>query len=117
MRQFAYCLPSLAGFAGPKTFAAWPVWSDSTTKTIRFQPFPRKEATNVYPYLRQVDLAVRGSIHGAGVITEVFFTERGYARFHVGLPAPAESRGSSTATQADYGPDRIGCCRVRHRWM
>jgi CRP-like cAMP-binding protein len=32
------------------------------------------------PHLRQVDLAVRSSIHGAGeAITEVFFPERGYA--------------------------------------
>ena len=48
MRQLAYCLPTLPGFAGPKTFAAWPVWSDSTTKTIRFQPIPKREAVRLY---------------------------------------------------------------------
>jgi hypothetical protein len=38
MRSFAQYLPALPGFTGPKTYAAWPVWSDSTTKEIRFQP-------------------------------------------------------------------------------
>jgi len=31
MRSLAHCLPSLLGFEGPKTHAAWPMWSDSTT--------------------------------------------------------------------------------------
>ena len=28
----------------PQTYAAWPVWSDSTMQDIRFQPMPKKAA-------------------------------------------------------------------------
>jgi hypothetical protein len=42
-------------FARPKTYAAWPVWSDSTTKTIRFQPIPKKEATKLWHRARDFD--------------------------------------------------------------
>ena len=55
MRQPAYCLPSLPGFAGPKTHAAWPVWSNSVKKPIRFQPIPKKEATKLWHRARDFD--------------------------------------------------------------
>ena len=44
MRSLAQCLPILPfpGYAAPKTHAAWPVWSDSTTKDKKFQPLPKK---------------------------------------------------------------------------
>jgi hypothetical protein len=40
-RQYLPTLP-FPPFAGmeQKTYAAWPVWSDSTTKEIKFQPIP-----------------------------------------------------------------------------
>ena len=40
MRQLAYALPPLPGFNSlrPKTYAAWPVWKDSTTSEVRFCP-------------------------------------------------------------------------------
>ena len=38
MPSLAESLPPFPGFALPKTRAAWPVWKDSTTETIRFQP-------------------------------------------------------------------------------
>ena len=38
--------PAFAGMA-QKTYAAWPVWSDSTTKEIKFQPMPKKAATKL----------------------------------------------------------------------
>ena len=44
MRSIAYTLPTLPGFAGSKTYAAWPVWRDSTTAEIKFQPLAKKEA-------------------------------------------------------------------------
>jgi hypothetical protein len=44
MRSIAYTLPSLPGFAGPRTYAAWPVWRDSTTAEVKFQPLPKKQA-------------------------------------------------------------------------
>ena len=30
----------------PQTYAPWPVWSDSTTAPIRFQPMPKKAAVS-----------------------------------------------------------------------
>jgi hypothetical protein len=36
MRSFAYALPALPGFDSPKTYAAWPVWSGSTTDEIKW---------------------------------------------------------------------------------
>jgi hypothetical protein len=40
MRQLAYALPQIPGFDSlrPKTYAAWPVWKDSTTDEVRFVP-------------------------------------------------------------------------------
>ena len=45
----------MPGFEGPKTYAAWPVWSDSTTKEIRFQPMPKKAATKLWHRARAFD--------------------------------------------------------------
>jgi hypothetical protein len=68
MRQFGYCLPSLPGFVGPKTFAAWPVWSDSTTKTIQFQPMPKKAATKLWHRARDFDRRThQAGKHGGSV--------------------------------------------------
>ena len=55
MRQSAYGLPALPGFAGPKTYAAWPVWSDSIRKEIRFQPMPKKDAVRIWHRARDFD--------------------------------------------------------------
>ena len=44
MRSARLCPAPLPGFAGPKTYAAWPVWRDSTTDEVKFQPLPKKEA-------------------------------------------------------------------------
>jgi hypothetical protein len=43
------------GYQGPKTYAAWPVWSDSTTKEIKFQPMPKKAATRLWHRARDFD--------------------------------------------------------------
>jgi hypothetical protein len=55
MPTFARCLPALLGCEWPKTHAAWPVWSDSTTKEIRFQPMPKKAATRLWHRARDFD--------------------------------------------------------------
>jgi hypothetical protein len=55
MRQLAYCLPSLPGFAAPKTYAAWPVWSGSTTEEVRFQKMSKKKATKLWHRARDFD--------------------------------------------------------------
>jgi len=46
--------PHLAGSL--KTYAAWPVWKDSTTKTVRFQPLPKKQAAKRWYAAKHFDL-------------------------------------------------------------
>jgi hypothetical protein len=55
MRSIAYALPAFPGFAGPKTYAAWPVWKDSTPQPIRFAPLPKKEAARLWHKARLFD--------------------------------------------------------------
>jgi hypothetical protein len=55
MRSIAYALPPFPGFAGPKTYAAWPVWRDSTTKQVKFQRLPKKEAAIRWHKARRFD--------------------------------------------------------------
>jgi hypothetical protein len=43
MPSLAYALPPLPGFDSPKSYAAWPVWSGSTTADIKW-PKVVKEA-------------------------------------------------------------------------
>jgi hypothetical protein len=80
MHSFAQCLPPpvsstgqtlpFPGFTGegPKTRAAWPVWSDSTTKEIRFQRMPKKVATRIYHRARDFDRKTnKPDCHGGAV--------------------------------------------------
>jgi hypothetical protein len=59
MRSLAYALPALPGFAGPRTYAAWPVWRDSTTSDVQFQPMPRRQATRLYHKARAFERQTR----------------------------------------------------------
>jgi len=61
-------LPGLPAYAGPKTYAAWPVWSDSTRKEIKFQPMPKKAATRLYHRARDFDRQThKAGQHGGAV--------------------------------------------------
>jgi hypothetical protein len=62
MTPLSHPLPALPGFSAPQSYAAWPVWSDSTTKPIRFQPMPKKAAVKLWHRARDFD---RGT-HQAG---------------------------------------------------
>ena len=55
MRSLAYALPPLPGFDSPKTYAAWPVWHDSTTEEVRFVPLPKKEAARRWYAAKRFD--------------------------------------------------------------
>lgn len=68
MRSFAQYLPSLPGFEGPKTYAAFPVWSGSTTQEIRFQPIPKKAATRLFHRARDFDRRTRRKDHHGGAV-------------------------------------------------
>jgi hypothetical protein len=55
MRSLTYALTPLPGFALPKTYAAWPVWRDSSTKEVRFVPMSRKQAAKHWQKARRFD--------------------------------------------------------------
>ena len=56
MTALSHLLPPLPGFTAlGRTYAAWPVWSDSTTQTIRFQPMPKKAAVRLWHRARDFD--------------------------------------------------------------
>jgi hypothetical protein len=55
MRSLTYALAPLPGFASPKTYAAWPVWRDSTTKEVRFAPMSLKQAAKHWQKARRFD--------------------------------------------------------------
>lgn len=67
-RSFAACLPSLPGFDGPKTYAAWPVWHDSTTAKVPFQPLPKKSAVKLWHRARDFDRRTRRKDHHGGAL-------------------------------------------------
>lgn len=41
--------------------APWPVWRDSTTKEVKFQPFPRKKAARLYHEARRFERRTRAT--------------------------------------------------------
>ena len=60
--------PALPGFSGPKTYAAWPVWAESTTKEIRFQAMPKKAATRLWHRARDFDRQTHQAGHHGGAV-------------------------------------------------
>lgn len=68
MQSLAQYLPTFPGFSGPKTYAAWPVWSDSTTKEIKFQPLRKKQATRLWHRARDFDRQTRRKDHHGGAV-------------------------------------------------
>ena len=62
-------LPGLTALSGSlRTYAPSPVWSDSTTKEIRFQPVPRRIATRLWHRARDFDRKTRKpDCHGGAV--------------------------------------------------
>jgi hypothetical protein len=58
----------LTGLTAPKTYAAWPVWSDSTRTEVRFQPMPKKAATRLWHRARDFDRQTRRKdCHGGAI--------------------------------------------------
>jgi hypothetical protein len=52
-------LPRFAGPGSQRTYAAWPVWRDSTTKTVKFMPLPKKQAVKLYHKARAFERQTR----------------------------------------------------------
>jgi hypothetical protein len=55
-------LPFMADIRNGTSYAAWPVWSGSTTKDTRFAPMPKKAAIRLYH--RAVEWNRRGKLAG-----------------------------------------------------
>jgi Helix-turn-helix domain len=71
MQQVAFALPALPGIERPKTYAAYPVWSDSTTKEIKFQPMPKKAAVKLWHRARDFDRQTRRKDHHGGAVGHI----------------------------------------------
>lgn len=59
MHAIAHLLPALPGLTGPKTYAAWPVWKDSTAQPVTFQPMPKKAAVKLWHRARDFERRTR----------------------------------------------------------
>ena len=55
MTPLSHLLPPLPYLPLPQTYSPWPVWSDSTTQTVRFQPMPKKAAVRLWHRARDFD--------------------------------------------------------------
>jgi hypothetical protein len=51
------------------TYAAWPVWRDSTTKQVKFQPVPKKQAVKLWHDARRFERQSRQHGKQDGAIT------------------------------------------------
>jgi hypothetical protein len=70
-RTFELCLssPTFPGMLPPiNTYAAWPVWSDSTTAEVRWQPMPKREAVKLWHEARRFERQTRQPNHQDGAL-------------------------------------------------
>jgi hypothetical protein len=51
---FAHSGPPL-----PRTYAAWPVWHDSTPADVKFHPLPKKQAIRIWHQARRFERETR----------------------------------------------------------
>ncbi len=67
MPTLSHLYAPLPGFE--PTHAAWPVWGNSTPKTVRFEPVPKKEAHRRYQMAREFDRVTKkgAGCHGGAV--------------------------------------------------
>jgi AraC-like DNA-binding protein len=61
-------MAALPGFSGPKSYAGWPVWSDSARADVRFQPIPKKAATRLWHRARDFDRQTRRKDRHGGAV-------------------------------------------------
>jgi hypothetical protein len=60
LANFMPSLPGLSGLAGSqRSHAPSPVWRDSTTKTVKFQPMPKKQAVKLWHRARDFERRTR----------------------------------------------------------
>lgn len=71
MRPIAHLMPTLPGLprmTGPKTYAAWPVWSGSTAEPVTWQPMPKKRAVKLWHRARDYERTTRQPGHQDGAL-------------------------------------------------
>jgi hypothetical protein len=59
LHSIASILPALPGLVGPKTYAAWPVWRDSTRLEARFTPTPKTTIVTLWHRARDFERQTR----------------------------------------------------------
>jgi hypothetical protein len=81
----------LPGFQQPKTYAAWPVWRDSTTAEVKFAPMSKKRAVQLFHKARAFERQTRqrgkqdGALgrNGIAVLHTMLFDFINYATGHL----------------------------------
>jgi hypothetical protein len=68
MRSLAYALPPLPGFDSPKSYAAWPVWSGSTTAEIKWPKVIKEAVIAWYHKARSWNAAKRAAGRYGGTL-------------------------------------------------
>ena len=69
MAQLGLCIPGVPGFtSAAKTYAAWPVWSGSTTARVRFAPMGKTEGARLYHKARKFEAQTRQPGHQDGAL-------------------------------------------------
>jgi hypothetical protein len=71
----------------PHTYAAWPVWRDSTTKEVKFRPMPKRQAVKLWHDARRFERQTRqpgfqdGAIgrNGLAILQALLFDFLNYA--------------------------------------
>jgi hypothetical protein len=61
--------PDLIPSSPQSTYAAWPVWRDSTTKEVKFQPLPKKQAVRLWHDARRFERQSRQPGRQDGAVT------------------------------------------------
>jgi hypothetical protein len=112
VQQISALLPGM-----PRTFAAWPVWRDSTTQEVKYQPTPKRQAVRLYHKARRFERQTRqpgrqdGALgrNGLAVLHALLFDFLNYAS---GRLEPAYAR---IADRACISPRSVARGLVRLR--
>jgi hypothetical protein len=86
-RTVGNLFPHLIPPSPQSTYAIWPVWRDSTTKQVKFQPMPKKQAVRLWHDARRFERQTRekgkqdGAIgrNGLAVLQALLFDFLNYA--------------------------------------
>jgi hypothetical protein len=67
--SLSHLLPPLPGLTAlARTYAPWPVWSGSTTASVRFAPMPKKAAVRLWHRARDFDRSTHQAGHHGGAV-------------------------------------------------